>query len=137
MTPERWQQVDKLFEQALETEPSRRSSFLDEACAGDPELRREVESLLAYDGQAQQLLDRPALQMTAEKLADEPPSLVGRKLGPYQIQGVLGAGGMGEVYKARDTRLNRTWRSKFYRDTCPSEQICDSGLNARRESLQV
>ena len=67
-----------------------------------------MESLLAYDQQAQQLLDRPAMQMAAEKLAGEPPSLVGRKLGPYQIQVVLGAGGMGEVYKAKDTRLNRT-----------------------------
>ena len=78
------------------------------ACQGDEELRREVESLLAYDQQAQQLLDRPAMEMAAEKLAGEPPSLVGRKLGPYQIQVMLGAGGMGEVYKARDTRLNRT-----------------------------
>ena len=67
-----------------------------------------MESLLAYDQQAQQLLDRPAMQMAAEKLASDPPSLVGRKLGPYQIQVVLGAGGMGEVYKAKDTRLNRT-----------------------------
>ena len=67
-----------------------------------------MESLLAYDQQAQQFLDRPAMQMAAEKLAGEPPSLVGRKLGPYQIQVVLGAGGMGEVYKAKDTRLNRT-----------------------------
>ena len=52
-------------------------------------------------------IDRPAMQMAAEKLADEPPSLLGSKLGPYQIQVLLGAGGMGEVYKARDTRLNR------------------------------
>ncbi len=67
-----------------------------------------MDSLLAYDQQAQQLLDRSALGLTAEKLAAEPVSLVGRKLGPYQIQGVLGVGGMGEVYKAKDTRLNRT-----------------------------
>src|SRR5262249_4470866 len=72
------------------------------------ELRREVESLLVYEKQAQEFIDRPALQVTAEKLASDPPSLVGRKLGPYQILGVLGAGGMGEVYRAKDTRLDRT-----------------------------
>jgi eukaryotic-like serine/threonine-protein kinase len=108
MDPERWQQIDKLFEQALEKEFGQRASFLDEACAGDNELRREVESLLRYENQGQKLLDQPALQVVAGKLAAESPSLVGQRLGPYQILGRLGAGGMGEVYKARDTRLNRT-----------------------------
>ena len=77
------------------------------ACQGDQVLSREVESLLAYDQQAQQLLDQPAMQLAAEKLAGEPPSLVGRKLGPYQVQVLLGSVGMGDVYRARDTRLNR------------------------------
>ncbi len=85
-----------------------------------------MESLLAYDQQAQQLLDRPAMQMAAEKLAGEPPSLVGRKLGPYQIQVVLGAGGMGEVYKARDTRLNRTVAIKVL------PRLCRSGPDLRQ-----
>jgi len=108
MTPERWQQIDKLLGRAVEHEPGQRAAFLDEACAGDAELRREVESLLIYHTKAEQLLNRPALDLTAEKLAAEPPSLLGQSLGPYQIQSLLGAGGMGEVYKARDTRLNRT-----------------------------
>ena len=105
---DRWQQIEKIYQSACELEEGRRGAFLKEACAADEELRREVESLLAYEKQAQPLLDRPALQVTAEKLASEPPSLVGRKLGPYQIQILLGSGGMGEVYRARDTRLNRT-----------------------------
>lgn len=107
MTPDRWEEINQLWDAALELAEGDRPAFLERNCRGDEELRREVESLLAYGGRGQQL-DRPALQVIAEKLAAEPPSLVGRQLGPYQIQGVLGAGGMGEVYKARDTRLNRT-----------------------------
>ena len=97
-----------MLEQALEQEPSQRADFLDQACAGDTELRREVESLLAYHNKTEQPLDQPALEAVANELAAEPPSLLGQSLGPYQIQSLLGAGGMGEVYKARDTRLNRT-----------------------------
>src|SRR5262245_16252952 len=108
MTPERWQQIDKLLEQALEKEPDRRGSFLEEACANDEELLREVESLLASKNQGQQFLERPAMQVIASDLVDQLPSLVGQQLGPYRILSLLGAGGMGEVYRARDTRLNRT-----------------------------
>ena len=108
MTSNRWEEINRLYNAAVEVEEKERAAFLEKACGEDTELRREVESLLAYDQLAQQFLDRPALQLTAEKLAGEPPSLVGRKLGPYQILGVLGAGGMGEVFTARDTRLNRT-----------------------------
>jgi eukaryotic-like serine/threonine-protein kinase len=105
---DRWEEINRLYNAAVEVEEKERPTFLENACEGDQELRREVESLLAYDKPAQQLLDRPAMQIVAEKLSNEPPSLIGRKLGPYQIQMVLGAGGMGEVYKAKDTRLNRT-----------------------------
>ena len=108
MTSERWEQINRIYDAALEVAEAEREAFVREACQGDEELRREVESLVAYDQQAQQFIDRPALQVTAEKLATEPPSLVGRQLGPYQILAVLGAGGMGEVFTARDTRLNRT-----------------------------
>ena len=104
---DRWEQINRIYDEAVDVEEKNRAAFLEEACGDDSELRREVESLLAYDSQAKRFINQPALQMTAEKLASEPPSLVGRKVGPYQIQGVLGAGGMGEVYKARDTRLNR------------------------------
>ena len=108
MNPERWEEINRLYHAVLEVEVKERATFLERACRRDAELRREVDSLLAYDHHAQQLMDRSALQLTAEKLATEPVSFVGRTLGPYQIQGVLGVGGMGEVYKANDTRLNRT-----------------------------
>src|SRR5262245_57927842 len=108
MTSERWEHINQIYDAAVDVEEKNRASFLEEACGEDAELRQEVESLLAYDKQAQQFIDRPALQLAAEKLSNELPSLIGRKLGPYQIQVALGAGGMGEVYKAKDTRLNRT-----------------------------
>ena len=94
---DRWQEINRLYDAALEVAEEARPAFLESSCQGDEELRREVESLLAHHRQAQQFLNRPALQLTAEKLASEPPSLVGRQLGPYQILGVLGAGGMGEL----------------------------------------
>jgi serine/threonine protein kinase len=104
MTPDRWQQINELYYAALEVSEKERTSFLEQACHSDPELRSEVESLLATHKSAEGFLDKPV----AGAMKDDPRSLLGRQLGPYQILGVLGAGGMGEVYKGRDTRLNRT-----------------------------
>ena len=76
MLPDRWEEINRLYDAALELAEEARPGFLENNCRGDEELRREVESLLAYEQQAQQFIDRPAMQMAAEKLASEPASRV-------------------------------------------------------------
>jgi serine/threonine protein kinase len=101
MTPERWQQVKELLESALEREPSQRAAFLEEACAGDAELRKEVESLLSFHEQAESFIETPAVKITPELFTDQATELmVGRHIGPYKILREIGHGGMGAVYLA-------------------------------------
>ena len=108
MEPERWRQIDRIVAAALERQESERSAYLDEACAGDEALRRKVETLLVAHEEAGDFLEEPAVEMVAEGFAkDEANALVGRKLGSYEILSFIAAGGMGEVYRARDTQLDR------------------------------
>ncbi|HEX6729199.1 MAG TPA: protein kinase, partial [Pyrinomonadaceae bacterium] len=112
MDPQIWQRVDALFEAALEQPPERREAFVVEACEGNSQLREEVLSLLKAQGNAALFMERPAMSVAAGALAVDlnltnSVSLIGKELGTYKVEKLLGAGGMGEVYLARDGKLNR------------------------------
>ncbi|HKQ77711.1 MAG TPA: protein kinase [Blastocatellia bacterium] len=111
MNPERWRQIGQIYHTASESELEARAAFLDGACGGDDELRREVESLLRAREKADGFIAGKAagmadlvIDMAAEQ---QTTSLVGRSLAHYQALSLIGAGGMGEVYLAEDTRLGR------------------------------
>src|SRR5882724_5171266 len=106
MTPERFQQISQLYHAALERELEQRAAFLEQSCGRDGVLRQEVESLLAGGKSAEAFLLSQAMNESVRRLSDE-PSLVDRTLDRYLVLSLLGSGGMGEVYRARDTKLGR------------------------------
>src|SRR5438034_8420542 len=106
MNPDRWRHVADLYEAALEREPAARGAFLAEACREDADLRREVESLLAQED-TPLVVDHEMLAVAAAVLEGTSRLEPGADLGQYRVEALLGAGGMGEVYRARDTKLNR------------------------------
>ncbi|MBZ5537087.1 MAG: protein kinase [Acidobacteriia bacterium] len=115
MEHERWKQIDKVFEAALEREPLERATFLEQACAGDEALRKQVESLLASDEQARTFIERPAVEIAAQSLSSQQTkSMMGRLVGSYRILQPLAAGGMGQIYLAKDTKLDRLVALKVF-----------------------
>ena len=116
MKPERWQTIESIFQQALACDASSRASFLADACSGDSELRREVESLLAANEDAKSFIHSPAIEMTAQLMAEDQLNSARETIGPYKIILRIGAGGMGEVFLGEDRRLGRKVALKLLPD---------------------
>jgi serine/threonine protein kinase len=108
VNPDDFRRVEAVYNDALAIPAHERAAFLDRECAGDTGLRREVESLLSFQHRAETYMGEPAFQAVAKSLADETPdAFIDRMLGRYQLLSLVARGGMGEVYCAVDTRLNR------------------------------
>ena len=132
MKPGHWQRVKQVYQSALDHEPGRRQSFLREACAGDESLRKEVDSLLNCQPEAEAFMQSPAMELAARALARDQaetpePNFVGRTLSRYGVLEKIGEGGMGVIYRAHDERLDRDVAIKVLR-----AGILDNGAARKR-----
>jgi len=137
MTPERWQKIDQLFHASLAYDPSQRSRFLTQECAGDSTLRFEIESLLSFHNKGDSFIEMPAGDIAAKFLGCHHSRFEpGQHLENYEIVRQLGSGGMGEVYLAQDLRLGRQIALKLLpiEFTTQSEHVRRFELEARAAS---
>src|SRR5437016_1273371 len=144
MKAQGWQQINDLFQSAAERAPEERTALLDEACHGDKGVCREVESLIGSHERAQNFIETPIFEVAPELLTNERAgALIGELIGHYRIEALIGLGGMGEVYLARDARLGRQVTLKLLTDPVPAHKTqrrSTSGLpnslsNSRRQTI--
>ncbi len=108
MNPDKFKKVEEIYQALLKVSPQKRDLFLQETCGADEELRRELESLLAYEDTFDSFIDAPPESFAAEIISEqEDKSLTGKTVGHYKIGSLLAEGGMGAVYLAQDTKLLR------------------------------
>ncbi len=125
MTPSEWSRLQQIAGEVLDLPVAERDACLDRACGADTDLRRRVLALVEASGEAEEFFDQAFGGLASEMLAEDPaeqqatytaPSIgVGQRIGRYVIEGVLGSGGMGVAFAARDTELDRTVALKFVR----------------------
>ena len=115
MNREEYQRVGEIYHAALERPTGERKDFLDSACGGDPELRREVDSLLRAHAQVGDFIASPAADLAGSIAAPGDAGTLSGRTGAYEILSLIGRGGMGEVYLAQDSRLERKVAVKLLR----------------------
>src|SRR3954471_6501087 len=138
MNAQRWQQVNDLFHSAVERTPEQRAAFLDEACCGDNELCREVKSLLTSHEHTEKFIESPAFEVIPEFLVSDSAGIkVGELIGRYRIERLIGVGGMGEVYLARDEQLGRKAALKLLPQHLTTDQMQVSRFKSEASSASA